>query len=341
MGDCVSEARHSSIKISDLAAPFAANSAYRTAQGWELDQMLSAAPQSEPRRETTTRPSAFVTVSVDDGHSTDLTTADLLSKFGLKATFYIPRQNPERPVVEPLQMRELSTAFDVGGHTLSHTPLPELREDGGWNEIRGCKDWLEDLLGRPATSFCYPQGKHNRQLRNLVAKAGFVGARTCQFNLNFFPRDPFQAGVSTHAFPHSVAVQVRHALLQRNFRGLHGFVTINGMTTDWETHFRRVLDYVEINGGVAHLYLHSWEIQQRNEWDKLTRVFRDAARRKQIVPITNGELFSLATLKRKSLDDATLVNVSFDSSRAFDGTLSKSRTGENGPATGLSLNSPD
>ncbi len=238
--------------------------------------------------------------------------------------------------MELSQLRELSTTFDVGGHTLSHMPLPRLREDAAWNEIRGCKDWLEDLLGRPAISFCYPQGKCNRQLGSLVAKARFVGARTCQFNLNCFPTDPFQAGVSTHAFSHSVAVQVRHSLLQRNFRGLHGFVTINRMTSDWETHFRRVLDWVEINGGVAHLYLHSWEIQQKNEWDKLARVFRDAAR----VTITNGELFSLATAKRKSLDDATLANASFDSSRGFDCTLSKSRTGENGPATGLSLDSP-
>ena len=39
----------------------------------------------------------------------------------------------------------------------------------------------------------------------------------------------------------------------------------------------------------------SWEISQRNEWDKVARVFQDAARRKQIVPITNGELLGLAT----------------------------------------------
>jgi peptidoglycan/xylan/chitin deacetylase (PgdA/CDA1 family) len=222
-------------------------------------------------------------------------TAELLSKFGLKATFYVTRCNPERTVMGLSKIRELSTIFDVGGHSLNHTPLARLGRDGAWNEIRGCKDWLEDLVGRPAVSFCYPQGKYNRQVRNLVAKARFVGARTCQFNLNCLPTDPFQVGVSTHAFSHSVKVQLRHALLQRNLMGLIGFVRINGMTTDWENHFRRALDYVEINGGVAHLYLHSWEIQQRNEWGKLTRVFRDAARRKQVVPITNGELFNLAT----------------------------------------------
>jgi peptidoglycan/xylan/chitin deacetylase (PgdA/CDA1 family) len=253
------------------------------------------APQSGRPRETTTRAPAFVTVSVDDGHSSDLMTAELLCKFGLKATFYVPRSNPERPVMGQSEIRELSTSFEVGGHTLSHTPLPRLRRDDAWNEIRGCKDWLEDLLGRPAVSFCYPQGKYNRELRSLVAKAKFLGARTCRFNLNGFPTDLFQVGVSTHAFSHSVTVQIRHALLERNLMGLIGFVKTNGMTTDWENHFRAALDCVEINGGVAHLYLHSWEIQQRHEWSKLTRVLQDAARRRQVVPITNGELFSLAT----------------------------------------------
>jgi peptidoglycan/xylan/chitin deacetylase (PgdA/CDA1 family) len=255
-------------------------------------------PQSGRDRETSTRARAFVTVSVDDGHSSDLMTAELLSKYGLKATFYVPRCNPERPVMGLSQMRELSASFEIGGHTLSHTPLQKLPRDQAWNEIKGCKDWLEDLLGRPAVSFCYPQGKYDRELRTLVAKAGFVGARTCQFNLNGFPTDPFQAGVSTHAFSHSVSVQVRHALLQGNLIGLVGFVKINKMTTDWETHFRRALDSVEISGGVAHLYLHSWEIQQRSEWDKLTRVLEDVLRGRQIMPITNGELFSLATARK-------------------------------------------
>lgn len=252
-------------------------------------------PPSESPRESTTRLPAFVTISVDDGHLSDLRTAELLCKFGLKATFYIPRSNPERPVMGLSQIRELAATFEVGGHTLNHKPLPGLGEGEAWNEIRGCKDWLEDLLGRPAFSFCYPRGGYSRQVRNLVAKAGFSGARTCQFNLNCLPADPFQAGVSTEAFSHSVPVQLRHALWESNFRGLFNFFTINRMATDWEIHFRRALNWLEIHGGAAHLYLHSWEIEHRNEWEKLTRVFRDAASRKQIVPITNGVLFNVAT----------------------------------------------
>jgi peptidoglycan-N-acetylglucosamine deacetylase len=239
----------------------------------------------------------LLTVSIDDGHVSDFSTAELLCKFGLKATFYIPRSNPERPVMSVAQMRELGTAFDIGGHTLSHHPLPPLDEERAWGEIRGCKDWLEDVLGRTIHSFCYPRGKYNRRIRNLIKKAGFVGARTCRYNLNSLPRDPFEAGVSTEAFPHSAVVHLRHAVLGNNYRGLLDFFRIHRTARDWELHFHRALDWVETHAGVAHLYLHSWEIENQGAWSKLERVLQAASSRKRLVPATNTDVLSLATTK--------------------------------------------
>jgi len=239
----------------------------------------------------------LLTISIDDGHVLDFSTAELLWKFGLKATFYIPRSNPERPVMTIPQIRELGTAFDIGGHTLSHHPLPPLDGERAWGEIRGCKDWLEDVLGRTIHSFCYPRGKYNHRIRNLIKKAGFVGARTCRYNLNFLPRDPFEAGVSTEAFPHSAAVHLRHAVLGSNYKGLIDFFRIHSMARDWELHFDKAMDWVEAHGGVAHLYLHSWEIEDQGAWRKLERVMQTASSRKRLVPATNTDVFSLATTK--------------------------------------------
>jgi peptidoglycan-N-acetylglucosamine deacetylase len=241
------------------------------------------------------RGSAFVTISIDDGDPSDLATAELLNKFGLRATFYIPKGNPERGVLAPAQITEIASAFEIGGHTLHHLALVGVPETTAWDEIWGCKQWLEDLLGRPAVAFCYPRGKYNPVIRDFVMKAGFHGARTCKWNLNSFPADPFQAGVSTQAFSHSVGTQLRHALLEHNFRGISNFVKVHQMVSDWEIHFRKALDWVEIHGGIAHLYLHSCEIQDKHEWDKLARVFRDVANRKRIVPMTNGDLFHFWT----------------------------------------------
>lgn len=238
---------------------------------------------------------ALLTISVDDGHVSDLWSAELLCKFGLKATFYIPRTNPERAVITQRKLKELATEFEVGGHTLSHTQLPALTENRAWEEIRGCKDWLEDVLGRPVQSFCYPRGKYNRRVRELVKRAGFLGARTCHYNLNSLPQDAFEAGVSTEAFSHSVAVHLRHALVEGNYRGSVDFFRIHHLATDWEKHFRGALNWVESKGGVAHLYLHSWQIEDQNEWQKLERVLHDASARKGITPVTNADVFRAVT----------------------------------------------
>ena len=105
-------------------------------------------------------------------------------------------------------------------------------------------------------------GKFNASTPALVKRAGFEGARTCLFNLHSFPRNPFLWGVSTHAYSHSKAIQYRHAALEGNFLGMVNFVRTYNSKTDWQEHFLSGLDHIEQHGGIAHLYLHSWEIDK-------------------------------------------------------------------------------
>jgi peptidoglycan-N-acetylglucosamine deacetylase len=239
----------------------------------------------------------FVTISVDDGHATDFRTAEILTKYGLQATFYIPARNPERPVMAENQVRELSGSFEIGGHTMNHVPLNSLPESQSWDEILQGKQWLEDTIGKPAVSFCYPRGKFNGSTPVLVRKAGFLGARTCLFNLHGFPRDPFLWGLSTHAYSHSKMIQMRHAALERNFAGILNFLSTYRGTTDWQRHFLYALDHVEKHGGIAHLYLHSWEIDELGQWEQLEAVFAAISRRDSFSKMTNGALFELWRLR--------------------------------------------
>jgi peptidoglycan/xylan/chitin deacetylase (PgdA/CDA1 family) len=238
-------------------------------------------------------PNRFVTISVDDGHVTDCRTAELLLKHGLQATFYIPTRNPERPVMPTAQIRELSNAFEIGAHTLNHVSLSGLPDSEAWEEISGSKEWLENTIGKPAVSFCYPRGKYNSSTPALIEKAGFSGARTCFFNLHSFPSNPFLWGVSTHAYCHSKAIQVRHAILERNFAGMWNFMRTYKGTTDWQRHFLYALDHVERYGGIAHLYLHSWEIDEMRQWDRLETILGLIAERSSFTSVTNGTLFRL------------------------------------------------
>lgn len=235
----------------------------------------------------------YVTISVDDGHPTDLRTADLLDKYGLAATFYIAGRNPERPVMAAAQIREISQRFEVGGHTMNHVPLRFLPREKAWLEINEGKTWLENVLGQRVISFCYPRGKFNARTAALVKQAGFVGARTCLLNLSEFPRDPFFWGVTTHAGPHSKLIQVRHALLDQNFIGAWNFFRTYKGSTGWQPHFLYALDHVEAHGGIAHLYLHSWEIADAGDWGRLESVFKSTCKRDSLTRVTNGTLFEI------------------------------------------------
>ena len=239
------------------------------------------------------RTDAYLTISIDDGHPLDLRVAELLEQGGLKATFYVSASDEVRPVMSKQQVRELCGRFEIGSHTYHHVPLKSLRDEQVRTEIVDGKRWLEDTTGLPARSFCYPRGKFTARTVELVKEAGFLGARTCYFNRNEMPRDPYRAGVSTHAYSHSALIQIRHALLEANFRGLADFFLIHKGARDWEAHFHHALDTVELHGGVAHLYFHSWEIEQEGQWDKLARILEHVSHRKQLMPVTNGELFAL------------------------------------------------
>lgn len=237
--------------------------------------------------------SRFVTISVDDGHPADLRTAELLTKYGLKATFYVPAQNPERAVLGADGLRRIAQAFELGGHTMRHVVLSSLPKEEARKEITDCKRWLEDLTASRIASFCYPRGKFDRGVVELVREAGFAGARTCLFNLNDFPRDPFLWGVSSHAFPHSHTNQMRHALWEGNLAGAWNYWRTHRGAREWVPHFRSALDHVEEHGGIAHLYMHSWEIEEMGQWEVLEGVFEEIARRPSLVRMTNGELFDL------------------------------------------------
>jgi peptidoglycan/xylan/chitin deacetylase (PgdA/CDA1 family) len=234
----------------------------------------------------------YITISVDDGSAQDLRAADLLDQYGLQATFYSPAVNPERPVMPVGQIRELSGRFEIGSHTYNHQALGSLPDEQAWTEIRDGKKWLEDLLGETAASFCYPRGKFNRRTPALVKRAGFIGGRTCHFNVHAFPHDPFLWGVSTHACDHSQLNQVRHAALERNWMGIQNFFSVYKAATNWQTHFFHGLRHVEQHGGIAHLYFHGWEIDELGQWEQLSSVLKSVAQ-SGLTSITNGALFSL------------------------------------------------
>ncbi len=70
----------------------------------------------------------IVTMSWDDGHPLDCKLADLLHRYGIRATFYIPRRS-QLATLDERQVASLSEHFEIGGHTLDHLALTTLSSD--------------------------------------------------------------------------------------------------------------------------------------------------------------------------------------------------------------------
>ncbi|MDQ2691664.1 MAG: polysaccharide deacetylase family protein, partial [Chloroflexota bacterium] len=81
---------------------------------------------------------------------------------------------------------------ELGAHTVTHAALKQLPGAQQWEEISGSKSQLEDLLGRPVTSFSYPHGEYSAETRELVRRAGFQSATTTDFKCVRRDADPFQ-----------------------------------------------------------------------------------------------------------------------------------------------------
>jgi peptidoglycan/xylan/chitin deacetylase (PgdA/CDA1 family) len=76
------------------------------------------------------------------------------------------------------------SAFSFEAHTITHPNLTALAAAEAEHEIAGSKRALEARLGRAVTGFCYPAGVYGARERQLVARAGFAVATSCEPGAN-------------------------------------------------------------------------------------------------------------------------------------------------------------
>ncbi len=96
-------------------------------------------------------PDRYLSISVDDGHPTDFRTAELLNKYGLNATFYVPATNSEREVISKQQVRELASRFEIGGHTLNHVTLTSVPPERAWAFLLSSRQVQPPSCGNDST----------------------------------------------------------------------------------------------------------------------------------------------------------------------------------------------
>ena len=136
----------------------------------------------------------IITTSWDDGFWLDLKLAELLDKYSLKGTFYIPQKYTKKPLTKR-QIRNIASRHEIGAHSLTHRDLTRLNAEELIREIRGSKIYLEDIIQKEVKMFAYPWGRFNLRLKKEVKSAGFQGARTTA-KLNSNHNDPFEFGIT-------------------------------------------------------------------------------------------------------------------------------------------------
>jgi peptidoglycan/xylan/chitin deacetylase (PgdA/CDA1 family) len=219
------------------------------------------------------KPPVYITTSWDDGHPLDLRLAELLHKYALPATFYFPLHNT-LPVLTPPQIRELSAEFEVGAHTVHHCDLFTMPDRVTREEITHCKDKLEQICGRPCRAFCFPKGHFRRNHVRKVREAGYRTARTVELMSLEMPRmhDGLAMMPTTlQARPAGFATIARNSL--KRLRPMNLIRHVRYRKADWVATAESVLEHVLTSGGVFHLWGHSWEVHEMDQWRNVERIF--------------------------------------------------------------------
>jgi len=227
----------------------------------------------------------YVTTSWDDGHELDLRLASELTARGMAGTFYLAprcREIPSAKRLDGAAMRELADGHEIGAHTLTHPRLTDLPAHRARSEIRDGKDAIEESIGRAVTSFCYPYGAYAEDHPDMVRAAGFRLARTVDRFRTDAPADLFRMGTTVHAYRHLVDGP---QILRRTRSPRQAMA----LWRNWDLLGHRLFEEVCAEGGVFHLWGHSWEIDANDDWRRLCSVL-DELRDHDVTFVTNGEL---------------------------------------------------
>ncbi len=97
------------------------------------------------------------------------------------------------PLMDVAQVRDwLAAGHSIGSHGMNHRILKKLTSNEAREEIAGSRKRLEDTFGVAVRHFCYPSGRYNPQVRDLVREAGYQTACTVEFGVNAQGQSPFE-----------------------------------------------------------------------------------------------------------------------------------------------------
>jgi peptidoglycan/xylan/chitin deacetylase (PgdA/CDA1 family) len=130
-------------------------------------------------------PTKPIALTFDDGYRDFYTAAwPVLKRHNFKATNYVVTSVIGlEPYMTWAMIQELDATglIEIGAHTRTHPDLRAMGKDKRWDEIVGSKAILEEGLGHPVGSFCYPAGYYTAEVLADVRRAGYISAVTTTY----------------------------------------------------------------------------------------------------------------------------------------------------------------
>ena len=204
-------------------------------------------------------PAAMVSLSFDDGWSTQFTNArSELRARGFVGTFFtITRelQTPSGCCMTLAQTQTLKNEGDeIASHTITHTDLTTLSPTALLSELHDSKTYLESTFGSPVTSFTSPYGAFNASVLAAIRGEYRVhrtispGLINTDSYVDQLPSYDIHQGISVA----SVKATIDRAIAQKNWAILtfHEIVA-SGASTGTQLNradFVAILDYIRSTG---------------------------------------------------------------------------------------------
>jgi peptidoglycan/xylan/chitin deacetylase (PgdA/CDA1 family) len=262
--------------------------------------------QKHPVQETCERmeKTKIVTTSWDDGDHADLRLAELLRSRKIQATFYVPIVPYRgRWALNRSEWKALSSeGFEIGAHGYSHRLLKGLTSEELAKEVDPCKPALEDVLGKEVGMFCYPCGRYDSNVVRVLKNAGYRGARTVRMLATQLDFDAFEMPTTLQMFPHRPMSYIRNITRARKVEGLRAYLANRTKLGMWLELGKALFDRVLQDGGIWHMYGHSWEIDELGLWEDLEQILDYVCNRKGVMYVPNSELVPFSSANCRSVD---------------------------------------
>ena len=243
-----------------------------------------------------------LTLSYDDGVTQDLKLAEIINKYGIKATFNINSKhmgsNPIRLSAEDIKKYLLDTGHEVAVHGADHIAPGKATAVDGINDVLECRKMHERSFGKIIHGMAYPDsgiiqivgGASYEEIRQYLKMLGITYSRTlCGDNNNFdMPSDWYSWVPTAH----------------------HN----NPKLMDWLDEFinLKVAEYsAKAVPKLFYLWGHSYEFDNNNNWDVIEEFCKKTSTANDIWFATNIEIYEYENAYRSlqfNVDNTMVYN---------------------------------